>query len=85
MDWIIFSLIGVGAGWIAGYVMKRDDRGVISDLMVGVSSAWLGGFLLRELCVSGGGLLCSLIVVILIVVPFGTLALLFGLRLFQKG
>ncbi len=42
---VIFLLIGLAAGWAAGFIMKRSGFGLLGNLIVGVLGALLGGFL----------------------------------------
>ena len=85
MEFMWFTLIGVVAGWITRQVMKSDNFSVISDIIVGVIGALLAGFLFRELCVSAGGLLASLIIAAMIVTTIGIIVFLLLLRLFKKA
>ena len=74
MDIVVFLLIGVVAGWLAGVLVKGSSFGLVSDLVVGVLGALIGGALFQRLGISaGGGLLGAIIVatvgaVILIVI-----------------
>ncbi len=73
---IVFLLVGLVAGWLAGVIMK-SRYGLIGDLIVGVIGAFLGGWLLGLLGVSlGGGLLGALLTALI-----GAIVLLFLLRL----
>ena len=44
MGLILFLLIGLAAGWLAGRIMKKQ-RGMLVNLGVGVIGAYIGGFL----------------------------------------
>ena len=73
MDIVVFMLIGLVAGWLAGVLMKGSSYGLVSDLVVGVLGALIGGALFQRLGISAGGLLGAIIVatvgaVILIVI-----------------
>ena len=74
MDIVVFMLIGLVAGWLAGVLVKGSSYGVVGDLVVGVLGALIGGSLFQRLGISaGGGLLGAIIVatvgaVILIVI-----------------
>ena len=41
---LIFLLLGLVAGWLAGFVMK-GGYGLVGDMVVGVIGAFLGGWL----------------------------------------
>ena len=42
---IVFLIIGLIAGWLAGQIMKGGGYGIIGDLIVGVIGAFIGGWL----------------------------------------
>ncbi len=42
---IVFLVIGLIAGWLAGQIMKGGGFGIIGDLIVGVIGAVIGGWL----------------------------------------
>ncbi len=57
MDLVLFLLIGLAAGWLAGQLVKRRGSGWVEDMIVGVIGALIGGFVFRLLGVSANGLL----------------------------
>ena len=78
---ILFILIGLAAGWLAGQIMKGGGFGVVGDIVIGMIGALIGGFLFQRSGVyGGGGLLWSLIVA-----TIGAIILLFVLRLFRRA
>ena len=81
IGFIWFIVIGLAAGWLAGYVMKEGSSfGVVGDFMIGVIGALIGGLLYQIFSVPyGGGLIGSLIAS-----TMGSIALLFGLRIIKK-
>jgi threonine/homoserine/homoserine lactone efflux protein/uncharacterized membrane protein YeaQ/YmgE (transglycosylase-associated protein family) len=73
---IVFLLVGLVAGWLAGLIMK-SKYGLIGDLIVGVVGAFLGGWLLGLLGITlGGGILGAFLTALI-----GALVLLFIVRL----
>lgn len=59
---IIFVVIGVVAGWLAGQVMRGGGFGLVGDLIVGVVGAVIAGLLFPMLGVSlGGGIIAAII------------------------
>lgn len=81
MGLILFILIGLAAGWMAGQVVKGGAYGVVGDIIVGIIGALIGGFLFQRSGVfAGAGLLGSLIVA-----TIGAIILLFVLRLIKKA
>jgi len=80
MDIILFIVIGIVAGWLAGKIMKGSGFGLIGDLIVGVIGAFLGGWLFGVLGLSiGSGLIGSLITALI-----GAIVLLFIIRLIKR-
>jgi len=80
MDIIIFLLIGLVAGWLAGQLVKGGGFGLIGDIIVGVIGALIGGFLLpRVIPVIGHPILNDIIVA-----TIGAVLLLLVLRLVKR-
>ena len=42
---VMFLVIGLVAGWLAGNIMRGGGLGIAGNLVVGVVGAFLGGFL----------------------------------------
>jgi uncharacterized membrane protein YeaQ/YmgE (transglycosylase-associated protein family) len=80
MSWILFLLIGLIAGWLAGKIMRGAGFGLIGDLIVGIIGALLGGWLFGVLGFHAGGLIGSLIVALV-----GALIFLWLLRLIKRA
>jgi uncharacterized membrane protein YeaQ/YmgE (transglycosylase-associated protein family) len=77
MNVILFILIGMIAGALAGRVVSGHGYGVFGDIAVGVIGAFLGGWVFSTfLGVAGGGVLMSLVVAFV-----GAIALLWLIRL----
>lgn len=45
MSIVIWLLVGLIAGWLAGVVTKGGGYGVVGDIVVGILGALIGGFL----------------------------------------
>jgi len=45
MGLLIWIIVGIIAGWLAGLVMKGGGYGVIGDMILGIIGALVGGFL----------------------------------------
>ena len=59
---IIFIIVGVVAGWLAGQVIRGGGFGLVGDLIVGVVGAVIAGWLFPMLGVSlGGGIVAAII------------------------
>jgi uncharacterized membrane protein YeaQ/YmgE (transglycosylase-associated protein family) len=76
---VLFLVVGVVAGWLAGRIMKGAGFGLVGDLVVGVIGAFIGVWLFGVLGISAGGLLGLLVAAIV-----GSLLLLYVLRLVKK-
>ena len=72
MNILLFLLIGLVAGWLAGKIMKGRGFGLVGNLIVGVIGALLGGFLFRILGMATTSMLGSLLTAIV-----GAIVLLF--------
>ncbi len=80
MNIILFIVIGIIAGWLAGKIMKGKGFGLIGDLIVGVAGSFLGSWLFGLMKISaGGGFLGDLVTALV-----GAVVLLFVLRLIKK-
>jgi uncharacterized membrane protein YeaQ/YmgE (transglycosylase-associated protein family) len=80
MSILMFLLIGICAGWLAGRIMKGGGFGLVGDLVVGVIGAFIGGYLFNMLGIAAGGIFGSLITA-----TIGALVLLFLLRLIKRA
>ena len=62
MHLLLFILIGLIAGALAGRVVSGHGYGVLGDIVVGVIGAFLGGWVFATfLGVTGGGIFFSLL------------------------
>jgi uncharacterized membrane protein YeaQ/YmgE (transglycosylase-associated protein family) len=77
---IIFLVIGVVAGWLAGKLMKGGGFGLVGDLVLGVIGAFVGGWVFGML-----GFLPVGIIGTLISATVGAMILLFIVRLIKKA
>jgi uncharacterized membrane protein YeaQ/YmgE (transglycosylase-associated protein family) len=46
---IVFLIVGIAAGWLAGRIVRGGGFGLLGDLIVGVLGAIIGGWLLGRL------------------------------------
>ncbi len=61
MHFLVFILIGLIAGALAGRVVRGHGYGALGDIVVGIIGAFLGGWLFATfLGVGGGGFFMSL-------------------------
>ena len=58
-DLILFLVIGLVAGWLAGKIMKGRGFGLIGNLIVGVIGSVLGGYLFSLIGLGGFGWLAG--------------------------
>ena len=61
MNLLLFLLIGLMAGWLAGKIMKGKGFGFIGNLVVGVIGAFIGGIVFDLLGIAAIGIIGSLI------------------------
>lgn len=80
MNIIIWIVLGVLAGWIAGMIMK-SGHGIIEDVILGVVGAFVGGFVFNLLGQSG---VTGLNIYSIIVAVVGAVILIFLGRLIHK-
>ena len=52
---VIWALIGLIAGWLAGEIMKGSGFGLVGNIVIGIIGAILGGLLLGLVGVDPGG------------------------------
>jgi uncharacterized membrane protein YeaQ/YmgE (transglycosylase-associated protein family) len=78
---IIYLVIGLVAGWLAGQIMKGSGFGLVGDIIVGVIGAFIGGWLwgFLKLPLIGPWWLTDIIVA-----TVGACILLFILRLIKR-
>jgi uncharacterized membrane protein YeaQ/YmgE (transglycosylase-associated protein family) len=77
---IMWAVVGIIAGWLAGLVMRGGGYGILGDLIVGLVGALLGGFLFSLLGLGFGGLLGSIFVAFI-----GACILIAVVRFFTRG
>lgn len=80
MSIMMYLVIGVVAGWLAGKLVKGSGFGLVGDLCVGVIGSIVGGFVLDLAGVHAGGLVGRLLSATL-----GAVLLLFVVRYFRRG
>ncbi|MFQ5824613.1 MAG: GlsB/YeaQ/YmgE family stress response membrane protein [bacterium] len=49
MNILIWLIVGLIAGWLAGKVMRGKGFGVVGDIIVGLVGAVIGGWIFRQL------------------------------------
>ncbi len=76
---ILFLLVGLAAGWLAGRIMKGSGFGLVGDLIVGVIGAFIGVWLFGLLGISAGGILGLLVAALV-----GALVLLYVIRMVKR-
>jgi uncharacterized membrane protein YeaQ/YmgE (transglycosylase-associated protein family) len=71
---VMWVVVGLLAGWVAGYVMKDGGYGLKGDLILGVVGSIVGGWLFSVLGISPDAGLVALIIIAFI----GATALIFA-------
>jgi len=79
MSWILFIVIGILAGWLAGRLTRGHGFGVLGDLIIGIVGALVGGFLFGILGLHAYGLIGSLVMA-----TAGAVVLLYVVRLVKQ-
>ncbi|RLT38971.1 MAG: GlsB/YeaQ/YmgE family stress response membrane protein [Chloroflexi bacterium] len=79
MNLLLFLVIGLVAGWLAGRIMKGGGYGMWGDLIVGVVGAFIGGWVFGLLGIEAGGIIGSLVTAVV-----GAVILLWVLRMIKK-
>ena len=69
---IIFLLVGLLAGWLAGVIWKGGGFGLLWNLVIGVIGSFIGGFIFQLLGIHGYNIIGSIIAALI-----GALILLF--------
>ncbi len=77
---ILFLVIGIVAGWLAGKILKGGGFGLVGDLILGVVGAFIGGWLLGLLGIAAGGILGGLVTALV-----GALVLLYLIRVVKRA
>ena len=77
---ILFLVIGLVAGWLAGQIMKGRGFGLIGNLIVGVIGSVLGGYLFSLIGLGGFGWLGSLVTALV-----GAVILLYLMRFVRRA
>jgi len=80
MDIVLFLLIGLLAGWLAGKIMKGRGFSLFGNLAVGVVGALLGGLLFRILGIATTNIIGSIVTAIV-----GAIVLLFIVGQIKKA
>jgi uncharacterized membrane protein YeaQ/YmgE (transglycosylase-associated protein family) len=63
MGLLIWIIVGLIAGWLAGQVMKGGGYGAVADIVLGMLGGIVGGWLFGVLGIwPGGGLVGSILV-----------------------
>jgi uncharacterized membrane protein YeaQ/YmgE (transglycosylase-associated protein family) len=81
MNVLIFLVIGLVAGWLAGLIVKGRGFGLVGNLVVGVLGSVAGGLIFQAVGVSEGAGLGGAILVAVI----GALVLLFLISLIKRN
>src|SRR5271165_5820061 len=63
MGFLVWIVVGLIAGWLAGQVMKGGGYGVLVDIILGILGGFVGGWIFGLLGIwPGGGMIGSIIV-----------------------
>ncbi len=59
---LIWIIVGLIAGWLAGVVVRGGGFGVVGDIVIGIIGAFLGGLLFSSLGIGAYGIVGSIVV-----------------------
>lgn len=76
---LLFLLIGLAAGFLAGKIMKGSGFGPLWDIIIGVVGSLIGGLLFSLVGLSATGIIGQLIAA-----TVGALLLLYGIKYIKK-
>ena len=79
---IIFLLVGLVAGWLAGKLVRGGGYGLLGDMVIGVIGAIIGGYLLPMFGL--GRIITIAILNQILVATIGAVILLLLLRLIKR-
>lgn len=77
---IVFLLVGIVAGWLAGRIMRGGGFGLVGNMVIGIVGAFLGGLLFRAVGVYAYGIVGETIVA-----TVGAIVLLYLIRIFKRA
>ena len=77
---LLFLVLGIVAGFLAGKIMKGSGFGLVGDLIVGVIGSFIGVWVFGLLGISSGGIIGLLVAAIV-----GSLLLLYVIRLVKSA
>ena len=77
---LIFLVIGIIAGFLAGKIMRGKGFGVLGDLLVGVVGSFIGYWIYGLLGIASSGIIGAIICALV-----GALVLLYIIRMAKKG
>jgi uncharacterized membrane protein YeaQ/YmgE (transglycosylase-associated protein family) len=82
MDIIIWLLVGLIAGWLAGKVVRGTGFGLVGDLVIGIVGGLIGGWLLPRLGI--GSIVNQPLLDSVLFALVGALILLVALRVIKR-
>ena len=62
MIFMIFEVVGLIAGWLAGQVMNRGGYGTLADVLLGVLGGIVGRWVFEHVGLRTGGFIGSIVV-----------------------
>jgi len=60
-QWILFLIIGLAIGWVAGVMIRGRSFGIIIDVVIGIIGAMLGGWVAGIIGLSEDNLFAALL------------------------
>ncbi len=76
---VMFLIVGLVAGWLAGQIMKGKGFGLVGNLIVGVIGAFIGGYVFDAVGIASYGMIGAIIAALV-----GAVILLWVISLVKK-
>lgn len=80
MNWLLYIIIGLIAGWVAGLIVKGGGSGFLLNIVIGILGSVLGGWLFGVMGLSSNGSMWGSF----ITATAGAIVLLLIIRLFTR-
>ena len=52
---VVAVIVGLVAGWLAGFVMKGGGYGLVGDVLLGIGGSIVGSWIFRAVGINSGG------------------------------
>jgi uncharacterized membrane protein YeaQ/YmgE (transglycosylase-associated protein family) len=70
MNFILFLLVGLFAGWLSGQILNGQGYGLLKDILIGIVGAFVGGFIFNVFGITAYGLLGDVVMSVVGAISF---------------